>query len=162
MQEFGYAHTATPGAHMAPAGTVGTHFCCRHLPPDAQSELFSHAAPMGTFWAQTPHDIMLGTWQRCDWHWAPFWHPWPSARGPGLVLQTSRITLLLKSSHDCASTASAHALNDSGVLEMSFTLSHELHQALSCALHDARSPQVHCSENGAQAASLSQYESASR
>jgi hypothetical protein len=147
---------------MAPAGTVGTHFCCRHLPPDAQSELTSHTPPMGTFWAQTPHDIMLGILQCCDWHWAPAWHPWPSARGPGLVLQASGCTALLKSSHDCASVASAHALNDSGVLAMSFTLNQLLHQALSCALHDARSPQVHCSENAEHAACLSQYESASR
>jgi hypothetical protein len=117
---------------------------------------------MGTFWAQTPHDVMAGTLQYCDWHWAPFWHPSPSARGPGLLLQASGSTPLLKSSHDCASTASAHALNDSGVLAMSFILNQLLHQALSCALHDARSPHVHCSENGVQAASLSQYESASR
>src|SRR5437762_4787025 len=68
----------------------------------------------------------------------------------------------LKSSHDWASTASAHVVIACGVSPPPSTPSTALHQSRSRALHVATSPHSVCNEYIEQAASLSQYDAASR
>src|SRR4051794_37120950 len=138
---LGSAQTAIPAPHMAPSPTSGWHFCCRHLLPEAHSELVAHAPPMAVLAAQTPHDEPSGTLQWNVWHWAPSLHACPSACVPGLNLQMSGTTPALKSSHDCASTASEQATKDSGVLPMSCRPKAAVHHRTSRALHVAKSPQ---------------------